>query len=154
MAHYQTTRTLPYTQKFMYALVADVAHYPDFLPWCHKLSIMTQDAQTMTTEMHIQKGGFGECVHTMITLDPPHKIAIALAPEAPKKSLISVLDGVWTFAACPDNAMHTCVHFDITVKLDSMLFNALLGQVFSGIALDMVDAFEERARVMSQSYQP
>ena len=33
MPRHSETRTLPYTAQQMYDLVADVARYPEFLPW-------------------------------------------------------------------------------------------------------------------------
>ena len=34
MPTHSETRSLPYTAQQMYDLVADVAKYPEFIPWC------------------------------------------------------------------------------------------------------------------------
>jgi coenzyme Q-binding protein COQ10 len=34
MPIHRETRILPYTPEQVYALVADVERYPEFLPWC------------------------------------------------------------------------------------------------------------------------
>ena len=34
MTRHSDSRTLPYTARQMFDLVADVGRYPEFLPWC------------------------------------------------------------------------------------------------------------------------
>ena len=37
-----------YSPEEMFALVADVARYPEFLPWCSHTQVLEQDAHSMT----------------------------------------------------------------------------------------------------------
>ena len=37
----------------MYALVTDVAAYPEFLPWCDHAAVVSEDGQGMTAEVGI-----------------------------------------------------------------------------------------------------
>ena len=39
-----------YSPAEMYALVTDVARYPEFLPWCSHTQVLEQDASGMTAE--------------------------------------------------------------------------------------------------------
>ena len=51
MPTHSETRTLPYTAQQMYDLVADVAAYPQFLPWCAAARIRSRVPQGDAVEM-------------------------------------------------------------------------------------------------------
>ena len=40
-----------YSPEEMFALVADVARYPEFLPWCSHTQVLEQDEHSMTAEV-------------------------------------------------------------------------------------------------------
>ena len=45
MPKHSETKRLPYTAEQMYALVADVGSYPQFLPWCSAARIRSRQPQ-------------------------------------------------------------------------------------------------------------
>ena len=47
MATHAERRALPYTPAQMYALVADVERYPEFLPWCRAARITRRDGDVL-----------------------------------------------------------------------------------------------------------
>jgi ribosome-associated toxin RatA of RatAB toxin-antitoxin module len=48
----------------MYALVTDVAAYPQFLPWCDHAAVVSEDDQGMTAEVGIAFGGIRQTFTT------------------------------------------------------------------------------------------
>ena len=52
MPTHQETRSLPYSAQQMYALVADVAKYPEFLPWTAAARIRKSEDKGDHTLMH------------------------------------------------------------------------------------------------------
>ena len=46
-----------YSPEEMFALVTDVAHYSDFLPWCDQAKVLEQDETSMTAEVGMAFGG-------------------------------------------------------------------------------------------------
>ena len=58
MSRYQVSRELPYSADFVYAIVADIAHYPHFLPWCKALDILQQTGNQLEAKMIIEKKYF------------------------------------------------------------------------------------------------
>ncbi len=42
MAAHRETRLVPYPADLMYAVVADVERYPEFLPWCSALRVLSR----------------------------------------------------------------------------------------------------------------
>src|SRR3982751_4235760 len=74
MPLHQETRVLPYTADQMYAVVADVARYPEFLPWCERLIVKTREKQDgieyVTAEMFIAYPPLRERYISRVRLDP------------------------------------------------------------------------------------
>ena len=46
MPKFETRRRVPYTARQMYDLVADVERYPEFLPLCEALKVLTRTAKS------------------------------------------------------------------------------------------------------------
>ncbi len=51
MKTHTETRRLPYTAQQMFDLVADVARYPEFLPWCMGARIREQQEDMLQADM-------------------------------------------------------------------------------------------------------
>ena len=49
-----------YSAEEMFALVTDVARYPEFLPWCDHAAVLSSDSQGMKAEVGIAFSGEGE----------------------------------------------------------------------------------------------
>ena len=71
MTAHRETRILPYTADLMYAVVADVEKYPQFLPWVTGLRIVRRLSDTVfDAEMRVGFGGLSERYISRVTLDP------------------------------------------------------------------------------------
>ena len=72
MPTHSETRPLPYTAQQMYDLVADVAKYPEFLPWCSAARIRRTyelgDGQVMEADLVISFKVFRERFGSRVTL--------------------------------------------------------------------------------------
>ena len=53
MTAHRETRIVPYTADLMYAVVADVERYPEFLPWVVALRVLSRRENGMTAEMAV-----------------------------------------------------------------------------------------------------
>ncbi len=51
MPHHHERRSLPHSAAQMYDLVADVARYPEFLPWVSAIRIRKDDETEMLADM-------------------------------------------------------------------------------------------------------
>jgi hypothetical protein len=56
-----------YSPAEMFALVTDVARYPEFLPWCDHTQVLEQDATGMTAEVGMSLGGLEVLRHAQHT---------------------------------------------------------------------------------------
>ena len=130
-----------YSPEEMFALVTDVAQYPEFLPWCDDARILEEDADGMTAEVGMSLGGFRKSFVTRNTHEAGRRVRMALV-EGP----FSKLEGDWHFHPVGDGTQRACkVELQLTYGFDSVALAALVGPVIDRIAGSMVDAFIERA---------
>src|SRR3954451_7004871 len=59
-----------YSAEEMYALVTDVAKYPEFLPWCDRSKVVEQSEFGMTAEVGLAFSGFHQSFTTRNTHVP------------------------------------------------------------------------------------
>src|ERR1700728_4867829 len=69
-------RVLPYTQEQLFALVADIERYPEFLPWCVGARIKERQANLVVADLIIGFKVFRERFTSRVVLDPPRKIDV------------------------------------------------------------------------------
>lgn len=142
MPLHQETRVLPYTADQMYAVVADVAHYPEFLPWCQKLVVKKREKDAaiefITAEMFIAYPPLRERYISRVRLDPDRRSIEARHIEGPFQRL----DTRWCFVPLP----HGCeVHFLIDFAFKSIMLSAIANVAFGFVASRMAEAFVHRA---------
>ena len=139
------TRTVPYSADHMYAVVADVDRYPQFLPWCMGLRVLSRQhdgaREVITAEMLVGFKAFRERYTSRIVLDPVAR-TIAVTQT---QGVFRYLRNDWAFA--PDG--ERCqVNFAIEFEFKNRLLGAIAGQAFAHVLTRMSDAFEARARVV------
>jgi coenzyme Q-binding protein COQ10 len=130
-------RVLPYTPEQLFALVADIERYPEFLPWCVGARIKERGADLIVADLIIGFRMFRERFTSRVSLDPPRRIDVAYA-EGPFR----YLNNHWTFA--PD-AEGCRVGFFVDFEFKSRLLQKLIEVLFSEAVRRMVGAFERRA---------
>ena len=130
-----------YSAEEMYALVTDVARYPEFLPWCDRARVIEQDEAGMTAEVGLSFGGIRQSFTTRNRHIDDRQVQMALV-DGP----FSHLEGVWNFTPLGDGTQRACkVEFTLTYGFSSQALATLVGPVFDRIAGSLVDAFVKRA---------
>ncbi len=131
-----------YSPEEMYALVTDVARYPEFLPWCDRAAVLSQDEAGVTAEVGIAFSGIHQSFTTRNTHTAPSQVVMALV-----KGPFSNLDGQWTFLPVGDGSERACkVQLSLRYGFDNAVLGRLVGPVFDKIAATLVDAFVKRAQ--------
>ena len=130
-----------YSAQEMYDLVTDVAHYPQFLPWCDKARVIEQDEAGMTAEVGLAFAGFHQGFTTRNTHVPGREVHLNLV-EGP----FSQLEGVWTFTPVGAEGERACrVELNLHYGFDNVALRAVVGPVFDKVASTLVEAFVKRA---------
>jgi len=130
-----------YSAAEMFALVTDVASYPQFLPWCDQSAVLAQDKDGMTAKVCLSMAGLRQSFTTRNTHVEDRKVSLKLV-DGP----FSKLDGHWDFTPVGKGEDRACkVEFSLHYDFDSVALAALVGPVFDKIAGSLVDAFVKRA---------
>lgn len=125
----------------MFALVTDVQHYPEFLPWCDHSEVMEREAGGMVAKVGLSIGGLRHSFTTRNTHVEDRQVMLRLV-DGP----FSQLEGCWDFTPLGDGSQRACkVEFRMTYGFSSATLAKLVGPVFDKIAASMVDAFVRRA---------
>ena len=132
----------------MYAIVADVAAYPKFLPWVTELAILSRESvkgrEVLNARMSVGFSRFKESYVSRVVLDPQNRTVDVVQMEGPFRKL----ENHWRFV--PDG--EGCrIAFEIDFEFRNPLLNAVAGQAFGLVLLRMQDSFLERARALSKS---
>ncbi len=125
----------------MFALVTDIEHYPQFLPWCDHGEVLEQVEDGMVARVGMAISGLRQSFTTRNTHETDRKVLMKLV-DGP----FSRLDGVWAFTPLGDGSLRACkVEFTLTYGFSSRALAGLVGPVFDKIAGNLVDAFVKRA---------
>jgi len=125
----------------MFALVTDVQHYPEFLPWCERGEVLESHAQGMTARVSMAISGLRQSFTTRNIHVNDREVRMSLI-EGP----FSRLDGCWVFTPLGDGSQRACkVEFRLSYGFASQALASLVGPVFDKIAASLVDAFVKRA---------
>jgi ribosome-associated toxin RatA of RatAB toxin-antitoxin module len=122
----------------MYALVADVESYPQFLPWCERAVVSVNEPGRTVATLHINFHGLKKEFTTENLNRPGERIDVTLV-SGPFRSL----EGSWLFIPLSDKACK--VEFKLRYQFASVLLEKAAGSAFRGIADSFVDAFARRA---------
>lgn len=137
MPKHAEQRLLPYEPEQLFALVADVERYPEFLPWCVGARIRERQPRLIVADLVIGFAMVRERFASRVALDPPRRIDITYT-EGPFK----YLNSRWAFAPAAGGCL---IDFSVDFEFRSMLLRVLIGPVFAEATRRMVDAFERRA---------
>ncbi|APX66326.1 type II toxin-antitoxin system RatA family toxin [Sphingomonas sp. gentR] len=137
MPKHSETRHLPYTPEQMFDLVADVARYPEFLPWVSAMRVRSDTPTETVADMIVGFKGLRETFTSRVTKDRPGSIDVEYL-DGPLK----YLRNNWRFR--PEE-QGCAVDFTVDFAFKNRVFEMLAGQVFGTALRRMIGAFEDRA---------
>jgi len=135
---------LPYSAEQMFDLVADVARYPEFLPWVVATRVRSDSETEMVADMVVGFKTIREQFTSRVAKHRPDAITVHYV-DGPLRDL----DNCWQFRPLADGSCE--VDFRVEFTFRSRMFEALAGQYFDRAFRRMVAAFEDRARVLYSS---
>ncbi|WP_417457122.1 type II toxin-antitoxin system RatA family toxin [Kordiimonas sp.] len=138
MPHFSEKKILPYTQEQLFRLVADVAHYPEFLPWCTGARVYNRQENRFDADVIIGFKMFSERFTSRVRLEPNSKVDVDYI-RGPMKRLYNH----WKFTP---EGFHSClIDFEVEFEFSNRMLNQMIGGLFGEACRKMVQAFEERA---------
>jgi coenzyme Q-binding protein COQ10 len=143
MPKFQTDRPVAHSAEDMFALVADVERYPEFVPMCEALTVRTRrerDGVTvLVADMSIGYRAIRETFTSQVVLKPAERAIDVKYLDGPFK----YLDNRWRFE--PAGEGRSVVHFYIDYEFKSRILGAMMGAVFDRAFRMFAEAFEKRA---------
>lgn len=145
MPTHSEKRIMPYSAAQMYALVSDVARYPEFLPWNSAARVRSRrpglepGSEVLEADLVISFKVFRERFGSRATLFPARNRVEVEYLDGPFKYLRSW----WQF---DDRAEGGCnVEFFVDFEFRNAILQGVIGVVFDQAMRRIVKAFEDRA---------
>jgi coenzyme Q-binding protein COQ10 len=145
MTIYTSTRVVPYKPEQIYALVADIEKYPQFVPLCSSLTIQSQNEEAgikyITATMGIEYKLLRESFTCRVMLDEANQTINVDYLSGPFKRL----DNKWVFKPHEQGCE---INFLLDYEFKSRSFG-LLASLFIDRSFKLfAEKFEERAEVI------
>ena len=145
MPSFEMTRRVPFTAEQMFAVVADVERYPEFLPLCEGLTVRSREAQgsesVLIATMTVGYRSIAESFTSRVTLKPDGNEILVAYLDGP----FTHLDNRWRFQDVPGGSE---IHFYIDYAFASRMLAVVMRAVFDKAVRRYTQAFEERARTV------
>lgn len=144
MSSFQTHHKVNHNADKMFALVADVEMYPEFVPYCQALNVRGKKEQPDGTtliiaDMTVAYKFIQESFTSKITLNPKEQTIITESIEGPFRNMLNQ----WSFNPISDSECE--VNFSIAYEFKSRVLNLLMSTLFDKIFRKYSTAFESRA---------
>jgi coenzyme Q-binding protein COQ10 len=147
MPTHSEQRQMPYSAKQMYDLVADVARYPEFLPWNSAARIrsrrpLAEGGEVLEADLVISFKVFRERFGSRVTLWPERLRIETEYLDGPFRYLKSW----WQFRDLPQGGCEA--EFFVDFEFRNFVLQKVIGVVFDEAMRRIVRAFENRAAAL------
>ena len=144
MPTFRTKRRVGHAAGDMFALVADVERYPEFVPLCEKLVVRRRGPEldghiVLVADMTVAYKIFRETFTSKVTLDHGKLDILVEYLDGP----FSSLENRWHFRSEGERSCE--VEFFIDYEFRSRTLGVLMGGVFEAAFRRFAEAFERRA---------
>jgi coenzyme Q-binding protein COQ10 len=137
---------MPYTARQIYDLVADVARYPEFLPWTAAARIRSRTpidgGEEMQADLVISFKVFRERFGSRVQLFPEDGVIDTAYLDGPFKHM----ESRWTIKPAEDGGC--VVDFHVDFEFRNPMLQKIIGVVFDQAMRRVVGAFEARAQAL------
>ena len=148
MPTHSETRQMPYSAQQMYDLIADVAKYPEFLPWCAAARIKRRWEEEgivhMDADLVISFKVFRERFTSRVRFRPDEGRIDVEYLDGPFKYLYNH----WKFTPVEGDPGSCQVDFHVDFEFKSKVLQGIIGVVFNEAMQRIVRAFEARAEAL------
>jgi coenzyme Q-binding protein COQ10 len=144
MANVETSKLVGYSWSDLFNLVLDVKSYPEFVPHCREVRLLSRRVEEPGTTIILSRMTVGFFAFEVGYANQTTGDAIG------RRIRIEALDGplryltaVWSFMPRDDN--HTQVHFSVDYEFSNPVLAAVASRVFAAMFSEILIAFERRA---------
>ncbi|KAL6982905.1 hypothetical protein U1Q18_016299 [Sarracenia purpurea var. burkii] len=141
---YEEKRVLGYSPEQLFAVVAAVDMYEDFLPWCQRSDIVRRYPNgSFDAELEIGFKFLVESYVSHVELKKPKYIKTTVS----ESNLFDHLINIWEFSE--GSHPGTCnLHFFVDFKFQSPLYRQMASMFFKEVVSRLVGSFNDRCRLV------
>ena len=143
MPSFRSTRVVKHTPEQMFALVADVERYPEFVPFCEMLQVRGRrkdgEREVLVADMSVGYKLVRETFTSKVTLDRPALEIRADYLDGPFRAL----ENIWQFKPLLEGGSE--ISFCNQYEFRSRTLAVLMGAMFDRVFRTFAGAFEGRA---------
>lgn len=143
MRSFEMSRRVAHSAQHMFALVADVERYPEFVPLCGALKVTSRqgapEREVVLADMTAAYKTFRETFTSRVTLEPGEGRILVEYIDGPFRHL----ENRWSFT--PEGSNASIVNFFIAYEFRSFALQLVAGAVFDKAFHRFMEAFEARA---------
>lgn len=141
MTTHSEQRIVPFRPDQIFDLVADVARYPEFLPWCVGARVRSSEGNLIVADLMIGYKLVRERFTSKVTLDRAGLRIDTEFTDGPFKYLVNH----WVFRDHPDGCL---IDFHVDFEFRSLFLQKVIAVLFNEAVRRMVAAFEDRAHAL------
>ena len=144
MPQFRTKRRVRHNAGEMFDLVADIEHYPEFVPLCQSMRIIrrtpgAEGIETVVADMTVAYRFVRETFTSRVTLDRSNLQILVEYLNGP----FSRMENRWDFHPLGERACE--IEFFISYEFKSRVLAVLMGAMFDAAFRRFAEAFERRA---------
>jgi coenzyme Q-binding protein COQ10 len=144
MPNVETSKLVGYSWSDLFNLVLDVKSYPEFVPHCREVRLLSRRVEEPGTTIILSRMTVGFIAFGVGYANRTVGDAIG------RRITIEALDGplryltaIWSFKPRDEN--HTQVHFSVDYEFSNPVLAAVASRVFAAMFGGILNAFERRA---------
>jgi coenzyme Q-binding protein COQ10 len=150
MASVQAAKLVSYPWSDLFNLVLDVQSYPEFVPHCREVRLLSRSVKepgvtVIISRMTVSLLAFEVGYSNRTTGDLIARRISVEALDGPMR----YLNVCWRFE--PQDERHTEVHFSVSYEFSNPVLAVVASRVFTAMFSEMMDAFERRAAKLSRN---
>ena len=152
MRTFQTTRRVAHSAQDMFALVADVERYPEFVPLCKSIVLRSREEKdghdVLIADMSIAYKLLNETFTSRVTLDRDTPQILVEYLDGP----FTHLENRWNFKDTGEGS--SIIEFYLEYEFKSRALQMLMGAMFDQAFGKFAEAFEQRADLVYGRNRP
>ena len=150
MPHHHCHLSFPYKASDLFALVADIEKYPDFLPGVQKVTpqapVYPRNERDFFAQVEVGHSFFQDAYQCRIQLFPVGKILVEASEDSLQRGPLKTLQNYWKFKEKETNA--TEIEFFLDFELRNPMLNGLVNLFFADAIEKFIQTFQKRAHML------
>lgn len=133
---------MPFPAKKLFDIVIDIEKYPEFIPWCYGVEILSSIQKRITAIMKVKFKGMKAEYISNVDFESPTADNVGYVKVISTKGSFKHLYNLWEFIPKEDFCL---VKFYIEYEFNSRILQILMNLVYKKAQTKIINAFKQRA---------